>query len=263
MDIVEYQALYQQVLWGAFALAVFFGLVAQRTHFCTMGAVSDIVTMGDWTRMRMWALAVGVAILGFYGLVAADWIDPGMTIYAGPRIIWLSAAVGGALFGFGMVLASGCGSKTLVRIGGGSLKSLVVFVVMAVSAYATLRGVVAVLRVNTLDKVAFEWTTGSRVPQWFEATGLSAELAGPLAAVLAGGALLWWALRDADLRTPMGLLGGLALQPPYCGAAARFVQRRRAAHPPATGRGGAEALSDSPRAVPRRGARPRKHGVPR
>jgi uncharacterized membrane protein YedE/YeeE len=211
MNMTELMAQQHAVLWASFMVAVAFGFVAQRSHFCTMGAISDIVNMGSWTRMRMWALAVGVAILGFYGLVAADWIDPGMTIYAGPKIIWLSAVVGGALFGFGMVLASGCGSKTLVRIGGGSLKSLVVFVVMAVSAYATLRGVVAVLRVNTLDKVAFEWTTGSRVPQWFEATGMSAELAGPLAAVLAGGALLWWALRDADLRTPMGLLGGLGV----------------------------------------------------
>jgi uncharacterized membrane protein YedE/YeeE len=45
------------------------------------------------------------------------------------------------LFGMGMVLASGCGSKTLVRIGGGSLKALVVFCVLAIASYATLRGV--------------------------------------------------------------------------------------------------------------------------
>jgi uncharacterized membrane protein YedE/YeeE len=54
-------------------------------------------------------------------------VDPAKTLYASSRFIWLSALVGGAMFGFGMVLASGCGSKTLVRMGGGSLKSLVVF----------------------------------------------------------------------------------------------------------------------------------------
>ena len=80
-----------------------------------MGAVADIVNMGDWTRMRMWVLAMGVAMIGFNAMVALGWIDAGESIYAAPRVIWLSALVGGALFGFGMVLGSGCGSKTLVR----------------------------------------------------------------------------------------------------------------------------------------------------
>jgi hypothetical protein len=94
---------------------------------CTMGALSDAYNMGDTTRLRQWALAAGVAILGFWALAAAGQIDPAKTLYAANRLIWLSALVGGALFGFGMVLASGCGSKTLVRMGGGSLKALVVF----------------------------------------------------------------------------------------------------------------------------------------
>src|SRR6187551_3188037 len=105
-----------RVLWAAFALSVVFGAIAQRTHFCTMGAIADVVHMGDWTRMRMWVLAMAVAILGFNAMVAAGWIDAGNSIYAGAKLNWLSSLVGGALFGFGMVLASGCGSKTLVRI---------------------------------------------------------------------------------------------------------------------------------------------------
>ena len=56
------------------------------------------------------------------------------------------------MFGFGMVLASGCGNKTLVRIGGGSLKSLVVFIVLGLAAFATLKGITAVLRVATVDR---------------------------------------------------------------------------------------------------------------
>ena len=62
MQEIDLGALATQVLWAAFALSVVFGAIAQRTHFCTMGAVSDIVNMGDWTRMRMWVLAMGVAI---------------------------------------------------------------------------------------------------------------------------------------------------------------------------------------------------------
>jgi len=122
MDITTINALNAltlQVLWAAFILSMLFGVIAQRTHFCTMGAVSDIVNMGDWTRMRMWGMAIGVAMIGFYALAASGLVDPAKTLYASSRFIWLSALVGGLLFGFGMVLASGCGSKTLVRIGGG------------------------------------------------------------------------------------------------------------------------------------------------
>ena len=61
MDIAALQSLNSQLLWAAFGLSCLFGFIVQRTHFCTMGAVSDIVSMGDWTRMRVWGLAIGVA----------------------------------------------------------------------------------------------------------------------------------------------------------------------------------------------------------
>ncbi len=125
MHDAEVQALASQVLWAAFVLAVLFGAIAQRTHFCTMGALSDVVSMGDWSRMRQWALAAGVAVLGFNAMAGLGWVEAGKSIYAAPRLLWLSHAVGGLMFGFGMVLASGCGSKTLVRLGGGNLKALV------------------------------------------------------------------------------------------------------------------------------------------
>ena len=135
MDTSTLKALTTQVLWAAFIASALFGVIVQRTHFCSMGAVSDIVNMSDWTRMRQWGMAVGVAMIGFYSLAATGLIDPAKTLYASNRFVWLSALVGGLLFGFGMVLASGCGSKTLVRIGGGNLKSVVVFVVMGVAAF--------------------------------------------------------------------------------------------------------------------------------
>ncbi|MGI9154129.1 MAG: YeeE/YedE thiosulfate transporter family protein, partial [Rubrivivax sp.] len=163
-----------QVLWAAFFLAAVFGAIAQRTHFCTMGAVADIVNIGDWSRMRMWALAIGVAMLGFNGMVYLGWVDAGKSIYAGNRLIWLSNLLGGALFGVGMVLASGCGSKTLVRIGGGSLKAVVVFAVLAIAAYATMRGIVGVARVATVDTVAVTLPTGQDLPSLL-AGGLGAD----------------------------------------------------------------------------------------
>jgi len=212
MDIADFQRLQTIVLWAAFAASLLFGFIAQRTQFCTMGAVSDIVNMGSWTRMRMWGMAVGVASIGFYGMGWLGWIDTGKTIYASGRIVWLSAMVGGLLFGFGMVLASGCGSKTLVRIGTGSLKSLVVFFVMGFTAFATLRGFLAVLRVNTVDRVAFDIAAGGTLPMWLtQATGMAPATTGLLAALLIGGALVVWALASADFRSANNLFAGLGL----------------------------------------------------
>jgi len=212
MEIADIDLLKSQVLWAAFVVSMLFGVIAQRTHFCTMGAISDIVNMGDWTRMRMWGLAVGVAVLGFAGMVWLGWIDPSKTIYASGRIIWLSALVGGALFGWGMVLASGCGSKTLVRIGGGSLKSLVVFVVMGVASFATLRGVTAVLRNETVDQVAFDLAPGSGLPQLLAAaSGWSVTDTTLWLGVAVGGLLVMWALLGRGFCSADNLLAGIGI----------------------------------------------------
>jgi uncharacterized membrane protein YedE/YeeE len=71
-----------------------------------------------------------------------------------PNFTWLSYLLGGFLFGVGMTLGSGCGSKTLVRLGGGSLKSLVVFIFLGIAAYMTLKGLFAIWRTRWIDPVA-------------------------------------------------------------------------------------------------------------
>jgi uncharacterized membrane protein YedE/YeeE len=212
MQESELPGVVQQVLWASFGLAAVFGAIAQRTHFCTMGAVADIVNIGDWSRMRMWALAAGVAMLGFNAMVGAGWIEARHTVYAVPRVVWLSNLVGGLLFGFGMVLASGCGSKTLVRIGGGNLKALFVFAVLGLSSYATLRGLTAVWRVNTVDTVAVTLPPGQDLPSLLAA---ATGLATPTLALLLGGgiglALVGFALARPEGRSGEVLLGGLGI----------------------------------------------------
>jgi uncharacterized protein len=104
----------------------------------------------------VWLLPPASAPPGAASLEAAGLVDLSKTIYTAPRIAWLSYLIGGFLFGFGMTLASGCGSKTLIRLGGGSLKSLVVLIVLAISAYMTLKGLFAVWRVNVLDVVRWD-----------------------------------------------------------------------------------------------------------
>jgi uncharacterized protein len=212
MQISDISALSHQVLWASFILSFLFGAIAQRTHFCTMGAVSDVVNIGDWARMRQWALAAGVAMLGFGLLVWLGKLDATKTLYASDRVMWLSALVGGAMFGFGMVLASGCGSKTLVRIGGGSLKSVVVFLVMGVAGFATLKGITAVLRVSTVDAVVLASAAPATVSAWAGGLlGLAPKLAQMLAALAIGGGLVLWALLRKDFWSLDNLLAGLGL----------------------------------------------------
>ena len=206
---MEIAALSNTVLWLAFAVSFVFGAIGQKTHFCTMGAVSDIVNMGDWSRMRMWLLAIGVAILGAGALHAAGLIDLGKSIYRTPNFTWLSYIVGGATFGIGMVFASGCGSKTLIRIGAGNLKSLVVFLVLGLVAYMTMRGVFGVFRVNVLEKAAITFPGGQDIPALLTAAGLEAKTAFVLAVLAIGGGLTAFCLLNRDFWTLDNLLGGL------------------------------------------------------
>ncbi|MBC7468534.1 MAG: YeeE/YedE family protein [Ramlibacter sp.] len=192
-------SLTQQVLWAAFAIGLAFGAITQRTGFCTMGAVSDVVAMGDWTRMRQWALASGVAMLGFAAMAWTGVINPDKTLYAATRWLWLSALVGGAIFGFGMVLSSGCASKTLVRVGGGSLKSLVVMVVLGVAGFATLKGITAVWRTATVDRVVVETAGQASLPVWLsQLLPVSVPVAALAIALVLGLALVAWALANRE-----------------------------------------------------------------
>jgi uncharacterized membrane protein YedE/YeeE len=178
----------------AFALAFVFGAVAYRVSFCTMGSITDIVTFGDWRRMRMWLLAIVVAIAGTAVLQASGSIDTAKTIYTTAHVPWLSHLVGGFMFGFGMTLASGCGSKTLIRAGAGNLKSWIVLVILAASAYMTLKGVFAPWRANGLDTVRWDVSAPtSDVPALAVSAGLGSavRLWLPLVAAAALGAFVF------------------------------------------------------------------------
>lgn len=125
------------LLWSVFILAFILGAVANKTNFCTMGAVSDMVNMGDTGRFRAWILAATVALIGVVILESLGRADLASTLppYRGSEFQWGRYILGGILFGIGMTLASGCGNKTLIRIGGGNIKSIFVFAVIAVIAY--------------------------------------------------------------------------------------------------------------------------------
>ncbi len=124
-------------LWSTFGIALVMGALVNKTNFCTMGAVSDMVNIGDFGRFRAWMLAIAVAVIGVVVLEYFGKAAPGNAFppYRGGNLLLAENLIGGLLFGIGMTLASGCGNKCLIRIGGGNLKSIMVMLIIGVIAY--------------------------------------------------------------------------------------------------------------------------------
>lgn len=201
------------VVGGGFVLGLVFGAVANRSNFCTMGAISDVVNMGHWGRMRMWLLAIAVAVLGTTALASAGWVDLSKAVTQRPNLAWLSMLVGGLLFGVGMTMAGGCANRNLVRAGAGSLRSVVVLVFMGLAAYMTMRGLFASWRAAWLDPVAVDlgaagWADQGLGTALAATAGLAPDAARWTVAAVLAGALAVFALKDARFRANGWQLGG-------------------------------------------------------
>ena len=215
-----------QVATLAFVLGGLFGATAQRTNFCTMGALSDVIFIGDWNRFRAWMLAVAVAIVASQGLELFGIVDLNASIYRSVNLGWLGAIIGGLMFGFGMTLAGGCANKTLVRLGGGNLKSIVVAMVLGTFAYMTLRGLTGLARVEleafSMVDVSGWGASSQGMPELLAAAGLSLDAARIAVAVIVAGALLLFCFKDAGFRrSPRDISAGLIVG--LLAAAAWFV----------------------------------------
>jgi uncharacterized protein len=205
------------VVGAGFGLGFAFGLVAARTNFCTMGALSDVVNMGHWGRVRMWMLAVAVAVVGTGWLSYGGQVDLARSVTQRPNLPWLSLLVGGGCFGVGMTLAGGCVNKNLIRLGGGSLRSLVVLTFLAIAAYMTLKGLFGQWRASLLDPVridlaALGWPDQSLGTALSRTTGIER---GPALLATTGAValvLLGLVFKDARFRSRTEqVLGAIAL----------------------------------------------------
>lgn len=201
---------------SGFVIGVLFGAVVQRTNFCSMGAISDAVALGDTKRLRAWLLAVAVAILGTQALLLSGLVEVGKSFYLAPRVAWVAMLLGGLLFGFGMVLAGGCASRTVVRVGAGSLKSFIVFIVMGLVGYATARGLLYYVR-TTVEVAGTDLSRIGVPSQGLPAIastlfGVSLPVAAGILGALAAGAIIAWCVSDRTFRaSARNVAAGLAL----------------------------------------------------
>jgi uncharacterized membrane protein YedE/YeeE len=190
---------------GGFVTGLVFGAIAQRSNFCTMGGISDLVLMGEGRRFRAWMLATAVAIIGTQALHFSEVLDINKSIYLTTNLGWLGAIIGGAMFGFGMTQTGGCASRTLVRLGAGNLKSLVVVLVLGMVAYMTLRGLIAPVRVQLENTANFDLKTrglqNQNIGEMAGAVfGLEPGVARAAAAVAVAAGFLVFCFKDAAFR---------------------------------------------------------------
>lgn len=205
------------ILWGGLLIGAAFGFIVQRTNFCTMGSISDILNFGDYRRFRSWMLAAAVAMIGVFFIDLTGLADMTNSMYVSPNFTWGGHILGGFIFGVGMVFAGGCVSRNLVRAGSGDLRSLIVLWLVGGSAYMTIGGLFGPTRVAVVGATTADLTeTGipdqrlSTMLSW--TTGMSPGTAQLLSVIAIAGGILLWCFKDRGFRSSPGhVIAGLGV----------------------------------------------------
>jgi uncharacterized membrane protein YedE/YeeE len=214
MDALEPRDL---LLIGAVTIGALFGLIGRLSGFCLRSAVIEGLEGRSGRQVVAWLVALAAAVAGTQALALSGAVDLSESIYLGGAVALPAIALGGLMFGFGMVLTRGCGGRHMVLAAGGNLRSWVVLVVLGLSAYATLRGVLAPARVwlEGLAPVDAEAAVGGADALvagslGVEAAGVAAALAG-LAGV--GAVAGTWAVarRALTREVAVGVAAGLGI----------------------------------------------------
>ncbi len=191
----------QVVLWAGLAIGLAFGICGQITGFCLKRGLAGWWVEGEGTKIRAFALAMAVAVLGAQWLDAAGLVELRGSLYMQPNLSIATLAFGGIVFGYGMVMANGCGARALVLLGSGNMRSFVVLVCLGLAAAATLTGLIAPLR--TIAQAAANLpapVSPPSLPMWLAWLGLDASLARWLVVLAISGGLAAFAFIHTPFR---------------------------------------------------------------
>jgi uncharacterized protein len=191
------------VILAGLLIGLVYGAIGLLSGFCLMSSLRGWWAEGDSRLIRSFALALGVAIAATQLLAAGGLVDLGKTIYLQPSFSAPLMFFGGLLFGYGMVLSNGCGSRALVLLGRGNLRSFVVVIVLGITAQMTLKGLVAPARIALLQASQTTATVTS-VPALLSAFGLNEISARMLAASVMSGTLIIFAFAHAPFQRALG-----------------------------------------------------------
>lgn len=191
------------VVYAGLVIGLVYGAVGLLSGFCLMSSLRGWWGQGDSRLVRSYALALGVAIVVTQLLAGSGMVDLAKSIYLQRSFSPPLMFFGGLLFGYGMVLSNGCGSRALVLLGRGNLRSLVVVIVLGIAAQMTLKGLIAPARVVLLQ--ASQTTPAIlSLPALLSAFGVSETFARTLVAAVLSGALIIFAFAHAPFQRAWG-----------------------------------------------------------
>jgi len=199
------------VVLAGLVIGLIYGSAGLLSGFCLMSSLRGWWAQGDSRLVRTYALALGVAIATSQLLAAGGFVDLGKSIYLQPSFSAPVMFLGGLLFGYGMVMSNGCGSRALVLLGRGNLRSFVVVIVLGITAEMTLKGLIAPARIAMVQASQASATVTS-VPAWLSSFGLDEISARMVAASVMSALLIIFAFTHAPFRTSVGqVIAGLAV----------------------------------------------------
>ncbi|MBX9647823.1 MAG: YeeE/YedE family protein [Xanthobacteraceae bacterium] len=197
---------------GGFAIGAVAGFAVRHARLCSFGAIEDALMGRDSRRLRIFGLALGIAILGTQSLIISGILRPALTSFVLPEVPLAAILLGSIMFGIGMAMVGTCGFGSLVRLGTGDLRSLIVVLILGATAYATLRGVLAPFRIDMLERISItmpDRTSSDMASLTSHALGLDVRA---ILAIAVGTGLCLLALGDARLRrAPRLLSAGIVL----------------------------------------------------
>jgi uncharacterized membrane protein YedE/YeeE len=197
------------VILAGLGIGLVYGAVGLLSGFCLMSSMRGWLADGDGRLVRTYALAIAVAIAASQFLAGNGMVDLGKTIYLQPSFSVPVLFIGGLLFGYGMVLSNGCGSRALVLLGRGNLRSFVVVVVLAIAAQMTLKGLIAPARI-ALVQASQTTVNANSLPSLLATLGLTEALSRALATVTIVVALMLFAFaHPAFRRSPGQIVAGI------------------------------------------------------
>ncbi|MEP2029400.1 MAG: YeeE/YedE family protein [Paracoccaceae bacterium] len=207
-----------QVAFVGLIGGILLGLAARIGRFCTLGAIEDLFYGENTLRLRMWGIAIGVAVIGTFALSAGGLLDLQQTLYLSRDWNPLASIFGGLVFGYGMALAGNCGYGALARVGGGDLRSLLIVLIMGISAYVTLGGPLSALRIFVFGGAEQSTSFPTLAHAAAELTGLPLNMTG----IVIGGFILVLTVLNRSLRNSVshiiwGAVAGLAIVSGWAG----------------------------------------------
>ncbi|MCA0424445.1 MAG: YeeE/YedE family protein [Proteobacteria bacterium] len=187
-------------------VGVLTGYFVRRARLCSFGAIESALIGRDWRRLKVFGIALGVALAGTQLAILIGWLDPLRSSYVAAKLPWLGLGIGAVAFGFGMALVGTCAFGSLVRLGGGDLRSLMTLLIFGAVAFAMLRGSLVDFRINGIEAVNLP-IPGLKPSILSELSGL-----GPMLGLACAVALIGIGLTDRRLwRAPKLLTAGIVL----------------------------------------------------